>query len=197
MEPKQEVLLYAVKKAVSQYGMEYISTRNIAAAAGVSDGNIYRFYKDRDMMLHDAFILEMKPLHNWLCNKISLPDEAWGNKYVKECCRELFDGYWWELMHDPLRTGFFVMYTQSQIFKKNSLKACREMFSETADSVRCQFPDYETAERVVYNVATIIYGFAWDCLSGAATDDERSRNALFETLYNMLCMNWVKGWKER
>jgi len=110
MEPKQEKLLYAIKTAVSTYGMENVSTRNIATVAGVSDSNIYRFYKDRDVMLYEAFLLESEPLYRWIIYALDHMNESSGMVLSRAFCRKVFDFYWREMMEQPERSDFLIMY---------------------------------------------------------------------------------------
>jgi len=62
VEQRKEQLLKAVKTAAAQFGLDGATTRIISEIAGVNDAYIYRYFKDREELLAQAYKMESNEL---------------------------------------------------------------------------------------------------------------------------------------
>ena len=182
----KELLIKAVPAAVAEYGVSGVSTRNIAEIAGVSDGNIYRFFDGRDDLLCHVYKESNERLFRMVIQDIDdLRDNNRG-LHLKECTWIVLRNVWRMLLNDPDTCRFQTDYYSSCYFEKYALAFHEEKIREAAAHLSWLFRSGDDAARCIRYVFTLLYDSVKQVLDGRLPDDEETMNLVLEDLFNVL-----------
>lgn len=186
MESVKDQLINAVPAAVAMYGVAGVSTRNIADMAGVSDGNIYRFFNGRDDLIYQAYVESSERFFNMVIRYIDeLRDNDQG-LHLKDCARIIFKNIWRFLLDDPDICRFHTDYYYSRYFEKYALEYHEGRIKEVAEHLMWLFWTESDAVRCMRYIFTLVYDAAKQVTDGRLSDDEETMNIIFEDMFNML-----------
>ena len=186
-EDKRTALLQSTVRAVAKHGMKDVSTRSISGDAGINDAYIYRFFKDKEDMLMQAYFLE----HDRFLRQIGKTVEALYTGSItlpfREQCLLVFHSAWRYLIDTPNVCRFFVYYYHSPNFEKYAREGHRKQVDLIAEHIDCLFDSLEDTEDCLYALFSLLYTFALQVVNGETLDDEDTWERVSRMLYNTIC----------
>lgn len=113
-------------RAVAKYGMKDVSTRSISEDAGVNDAYIYRFFKDKEDLLAQAYLLENDKFMRHVIRRIELVQEQAALQEMRDRYCIIFHTAWRYLLDTPNVCRFFMYYYHSPNFEKYAQEAYKK-----------------------------------------------------------------------
>ena len=182
VEDKRTALLQSTVRAVAKHGMRDVSTRSISGDAGVNDAYIYRYFRDKEDMLAQAYALEHSAFMNrFLAQAKALHEIPLGLSFEEQLTMD-FRCAWRYLIDNPDVCRFFVYYYHSPNFKKYAYEGHRRQVDCLAEQMLPLFDSLEDAENCLYAVFHLLYSFTLQVVDGDLPDNEGTWNRVAKTL---------------
>ena len=116
---KKNDVVQAAMEIIAKKGFHNAPTSLIAKQANVGMGTIYRYFKNKDELIHEIFSERMALAREYALTGYD-PTSSVKARYMK-LCRNLFDF----MVNNPLDYGFFEQYVNSPYGLKQQLESMR------------------------------------------------------------------------
>lgn len=186
-DDKRQALLQSTVRAVAKYGMKDVSTRSISEDAGVNDAYIYRYFKDKEDLLAQAYLLENDKFMRYVIRQIELVQEQAALQELRERYCIIFHAAWRYLLDTPDVCRFFVYYYNSPNFEKYALVPYREQLNLLAGKIVHLFDNEEDARHCLYALFILLNSFATQVVNGELLDNADTEDRVLRTTYNAIC----------
>jgi len=183
-DEKQLALMEAAIRAVARDGLEKTTTRSIGAAAGINDAYIYRYFRDKEDLLSQAFTQVNDRMIELVLREIdrqkrSTPDDA--------CLRftRVVRVLWDALMDEPETCLFCEYYYHSASYKKYASEAHRALGRRLWNKVGERYDLNGHAEHAFYYLMESIFGFAVKAIERQTLQEEAAFAQMCSRLYEI------------
>jgi len=185
------MLVDAVKTAVAKYGVDYASTRNIAALAGVDDGHIYRFFKTRDELLLQAYITESNRFIDPIITEIEYLHNG-TRLHLEDCAELIFHKAWTYLMDNPDYCCFAVCYYHSPDFQI-ALDFHHQQLAKLTECMKWLFDSEEETVSCMYVLLSTAYDFGKQVIDGRLPNTVETEDSVSKIFYSILYNQSSRG----
>jgi len=178
-QPKREQLLEAIKTAVATYGVEGASTRIISDISGVNGGHIYRFFRDRDDMLFQAYTRESGKVTSSIAESIDAVRKDNMGLGFEDQVKVVFMKMWRMLLDNRDMCKFCLYYYHSPEFEKFAGKYHEDERDMLMRKLNYLFESEEETTKCMYAVFNQIYDFANQVLEERMPDNDETAQFCF------------------
>ena len=185
-EDKRTLLLQSTVRAVAKCGMKDVSTRSISGDAGINDAYIYRYFRDKEDMLMQAYFLENERFMRCVGKQIDAIREERERFTLEERCHLGFRCAWRYLIDNPDVCRFFVYYYHSPNFQKYAFEEHRKQVDYLAEKILHLFERLPDAEDCLYALFTLLHSFALRVLNGELPDDAETEERVFKMVFTTI-----------
>lgn len=187
VDDKRQALLQSTVRAVAKYGMKDVSTRSISEDAGVNDAYIYRYFKDKEDLLAQAYLLENDRFMRHVIRRIELVQEQAALQGIRDRYGIIFYTAWRYLLDTPDVCRFFMYYYNSPNFEKYAQEAYKEQLDLLTGKIIRLFDCAEDAKHCLYALFVLLNSFAIQVLNGELSDNAETEDRVFRMTYNAIC----------
>ncbi len=183
MQDKEVALLDAVKVAVARYGISGISTRMVGDISGVNDAYIYRFFKNKEEMLFEAYKRENGAIFKKILFEIDtnhLLEVDFASKSYK-----CFINTWDFLLQDKERLAFCVRYYHSVYFESAQAYHANQL-NQLTEKLGQFFKSEADCKFVMYAICSILYDSSYAVILGREENNPEYTHRVFKTLHSVL-----------
>lgn len=174
-------------RAVAKYGMKDVSTRSISEDAGVNDAYIYRFFKDKEDLLAQAYLLENDKFMRHVIRRIELVQEQAALQEMRDRYCIIFHTAWRYLLDTPNVCRFFMYYYHSPNFEKYAQEAYKKQLDLLTEKIIHLFNGVEDAKHCLYALFVLMNSFAIQVVNGELPDNAETEDRVFRMTYNAIC----------
>lgn len=186
-DDKRQALLRSTVRAVAKYGMKDVSTRNISGDAGVNDAYIYRYFKDKEDLLVQAYLLENDRFMRHVIRRIELVQEQAALQEMRDRYCIIFHTAWRYLLDTPNVCRFFMYYYHSPNFEKYAQEAYKKQLDLLTKKIIHLFNGVEDAKHCLYALFVLMNSFAIQVVNGELPDNAETEDRVFRMTYNAIC----------
>lgn len=187
VDDKRLALLQSTVRAVAKYGMKDVSTRSISGDAGVNDAYIYRYFKDKEDLLMQAYLLENDRFMRHVIQRIDLVRKQTVTQEQADRFRLVFNAAWRYLIDTPDVCRFFMYYYHSPNFEKYAQEEYRKQLDMIAEKIAPLFNSEEDAEHCLYALFILLNSFSHQVVNGELPDNAETEDRVFRMTYNAIC----------
>lgn len=185
-EDKKAALLSGAIRAVAHNGLENTTTRSIGAEAGIDDAYIYRFFKDKEELLCQAFLTESKKLDELVLQSMDMVRSTPTPPTFQESCRFVLGCAWKYLTGHPEISLFMIRYYHSAGFDTYAAPEFRTYLSRIIERSAGTYPLADNASVVYYHLMESLLGFAGKVAAGGIPNTDATAGAVFQQLYGIM-----------
>lgn len=178
-------LMEGAIKAVSEYGLEGLTTRSIEQQCKVKDSYIYRYFEDKEDLLKKAFIREDKTLIAVIEHYFPIMQND--KLDFKERCYSLWKPCWQYLVSRPDVCRFYVRYYYSTYFKQQAFNEHLVICETLIDKVKNAFPNNVNAEMLLHHILETMLSYGMKVALGEMDNSEDDSNMAFNFCYSVVC----------
>jgi AcrR family transcriptional regulator len=187
-DDKRQALLQSTVRAVAKYGMKDVSIRSISADAGVNDAYIYRYFKDKEDLLVQAYLLENDRFMRHVMRCIELVQEqAALQEGIRDRYCIIFHTAWRYLLDTPDVCRFFMYYYHSPNFEKYAQETYKEQLDLLAGKIIRLFDCAEDARHCLYALFVLLNSCSIQVLNGELPDNAETEDRVYRMTYNAIC----------
>lgn len=172
-------------KAVSEYGLEGLTTRSIQLYSGIKDAYIYRYFEDKedllrktfikiDLVLSSAILQELKSL-----NLVSIDEK-------QKCCK-LWRACWDYFVSNPDECKFYVRYYYSTYFQLQASSEHNEICNKILAEINPILSLDSSCQLLVNQILGTILANSIKVANGEIENSEQLKQLAFKTAYTILC----------
>lgn len=187
VDDKRQTLLQSTVRAVAKYGMKDVSTRNISGDAGVNDAYIYRYFKDKEDLLVQAYLLENDRFMRHVIRRIELVQEQAALQEMRDRYCIIFHTAWRYLLDTPNVCRFFMYYYHSPNFEKYAQEAYKKQLDLLTEKIIHLFNGVEDAKHCLYALFVLMNSFAIQVVNSELPDNAETEDRVFRMTYNAIC----------
>lgn len=187
VDDKRQALLQSTVRAVAKYGMKDVSTRNISGDAGVNDAYIYRYFKDKEDLLVQAYLLENDRFMRHVIRRIELVQEQAALQEMRDRYCIIFHTAWRYLLDTPNVCRFFMYYYHSPNFEKYAQEAYKKQLDLLTEKIIHLFNGVEDAKHCLYALFVLMNSFAIQVVNSELPDNAETEDRVFRMTYNAIC----------
>lgn len=187
VDDKRQALLQSTVRAVAKYGMKDVSTRNISGDAGVNDAYIYRYFKDKEDLLVQAYLLENDRFMRHVIRRIELIQEQAALQEMRDRYCIIFHTAWRYLLDTPNVCRFFMYYYHSPNFEKYAQEAYKKQLDLLTEKIIHLFNGVEDAKHCLYALFVLMNSFAIQVVNSELPDNAETEDRVFRMTYNAIC----------
>lgn len=187
VDDKRQALLQSTVRAVARYGMKDVSTRSISEDAGVNDAYIYRYFKDKEDLLAQAYLLENDKFMRHVIRRIELVQEQAALQEMRDRYYIIFHTAWRYLLDTPNVCRFFMYYYHSPNFEKYAQEAYKKQLDLLTEKIIHLFNGIEDAKHCLYALFVLMNSFAIQVVNGELPDNTETEDRVFRMTYNAIC----------
>ena len=179
----RQSILDAASKLISERGYQATSMSAIASMAGITPGNIYRYYKSKFELFYDV-------LDPWLNEQLTLLEERIARlSSDRDSIREIFVFMWIELPQTGNNFAFNLI--QALAIKKPEERYSRELLKASEARIgrliEAHMPDQFNVVFPAENISHLIFmshdGFV---INARLADDEDQIHLMIENFLNLI-----------
>jgi len=170
--------------AVANFGLEGLTTKQIAVAANVSENYIYRYYVDRDDLLRKTFEKLDKELFEIAKNYCVLLKEDGSS--MKERAYKYFLACWAYIADGSNKCKFYVRYYNSTFFKGETVELHKKNCDEFYYMGFANAMKEKEISIVRHSLFALLLSQAMDVANGKVKNDDTMKKAFFEVLYSLV-----------
>ena len=171
-------------KAVSEFGLEGLTTRNIEAACGVTDSYIYRYYENKEDLLRKAFIREDNTLISVIDHYFPVMQEE--KLIYRDRCYALWKPCWDYLVARPDVCKFYVRFYYSTYFKQFVSEEHLKMCEVVIDKMKTAFPKQTNIEMILHHILETLLGYGMKVATGEVDNTPENADIVFNILFNIV-----------
>lgn len=184
MKDSKTALLDAVKTTVSLYGLEDFSTRKLADTAGINNGLIYHYFKNKEDLLLTAYCRENGSIFTAITHNL---EEIHGIPFTfRDKARLSFHRTWREFLSDPDRLTFCNRYYHS-IYFNAAAEFHEEQLTILTTRLGRFFPSKESCAQTMYSLMVILYDSAQRIIGDPSLDTPEMEEMAFASCFGLLC----------
>lgn len=179
--------------AVSECGLEGLTTRSIEQYSGMKDSYIYRYFEDKEDLLKKAFLREDETFIRVIEHYFPI---MYDERYeFKERCYRLWQHCWKYLVSNPNTCKFYVRYYYSTYFKQQASEAHINLCSNLIDKVRESLPADVKTNVLLHHLLETMLNCGIKVALGETDDTDEYSMTTFDFCFNIInaCMNSDKA----
>lgn len=171
-------------KAVSEHGLEGLTTRSIEQQCKLKDSYIYRYFEDKEDLLKKSFIKEDTTL-------IAVIEHYFPIMYddklsFKDRCYSLWQPCWQYLVSRPDVCRFYVRYYYSTYFKEQAVSEHLKICSTLIDKMRDAFPDSVNVEMISHHILETMLSYGMKVSMGDMENSPKTSDSIFTIIYSLI-----------
>lgn len=172
-------------KAVSEYGLEGLTTRSIQLYGGIKDAYIYRYFEDKEDLLRKTFIkidlaLSSAILHELKGLNLVSVDEK------QKCCR-LWRACWDYFVSNPDECKFYVRYYYSTYFQLQVSAEHNDLCNKILVEINPNLSSDSYCRMLVNQILDTILANSIKVANGEIENSEQTIQLAFKATYTLLC----------
>lgn len=183
---KRQALLQSTVQAVAKHGMKDVSTRSISGAAGINDAYIYRYFKDKEDMLVQAYLMENEKFMRHVLRHLEKIQLQMDVMPFEDRFRYVLHIAWRYLLDTPDVCRFFMYYYHSPSFEKYAQEAYRAQMDLLAGKLTHLFNSLEDARHCLYTLYVLLISFAIQAATNEVPDNAETEERAIRTVYNAI-----------
>lgn len=172
-------------KAVSEYGLEGLTTRSIQLYSGIKDAYIYRYFEDKEDLLRKTFIKIDIALSN------AITDESKGLNISsvgeKQKCSALWRACWNYFVSHPDECKFYVRYYYSTYFQSQAAAEHNDLCKNLLLAINSALSWDGSCRMVVNQILDTILSNSVKVANGELENSEQTTELAFKAAYTILC----------
>ena len=172
-------------KAVSEYGLEGLTTRSIEQQCKLKDSYIYRYFEDKEDLLRKAFIKEDKTLIGVIEHYFPVMQDK--KTEYRERCYSLWKPCWQYLVSSPDVCRFYVRYYFSTFFKQQVFNEHLEVCANLIDKLKNTFPENVNVEMLLHHILETMLTYGMKVALGEMEDTKENSVMAFNFCYSVIC----------
>lgn len=178
-------LMEGAIKAVSEYGLEGLTTRSIEQQCGLKDSYIYRYFEDKEDLLKKAFLKEDTTLISVIDHYFPIMQNA--ELDFRERCFNLWKPCWEYLVARPDVCRFYVRYYYSTYFKQRASNEHLKLCEGLVEKMKTAFPTEVKAEMVLHHILETMLAYGMKVALGEMENTVETSQIAFSFCYSVVC----------
>lgn len=171
-------------KAVSELGLEGLTTRGIEKYSGLKDSYIYRYFEDKEDLLHKAFMREDEAFIRTVEHYFPMMHD---DKYkFKERCYRLWNQCWQYLIVNADTCKFYVRYYYSTYFKQRVSETHTMLCENLVEMLSKYFPEEVNVSLLLHHLLEMTLNSCMKVVLGEIEDTEEYSRTTFEYCFKII-----------
>ncbi len=171
-------------KAVSELGLEGLTTRGIEKYSGLKDSYIYRYFEDKEDLLQRAFMREDEAFIRTVEHYFPMMHN---HKYeFKERCYRLWNQCWQYLIVNPDTCKFYVRYYYSTYFRQRMLDTHTALCSDLVEMLSRYFPEEINTKLLLHHLLETMLNSSMKVALEEVDDTEEYSRTTFEYCFRII-----------
>ena len=182
---KNRTKLYeGIIKAVSECGLEGLTTRSIEQYSGLKDAYIYRYFENKEDLLKRAFIREDEALIRVIEHYFPILEDE--NLSFRDRCFSLWQPCWQYLISRPDVCRFYVRYYYSTYFKEKALSDHLRICDNLVEKVVSAFSKNVNVKMLLHHLLETMLMYAMKIAVGEAVNDDAFSLMVFNFCFSVI-----------
>lgn len=153
----------------------------------MNDAYIYRYFKDKEDLLVQAYLLENDRFMHHVIRRIELVQEQAALQEMRDRYCIIFHTAWRYLLDTPNVCRFFMYYYHSPNFEKYAQEAYKKQLDLLTEKIIHLFNGVEDAKHCLYALFVLMNSFAIQVVNSELPDNAETEDRVFRMTYNAIC----------
>ena len=187
VQQMRQVFLDSAVRIVARDGMEKVTTKSIAAEAGLNEAYIYKCFSGKDDLLSEAFLMEDSRFSTFLRSTLPVmhtPGLPWKLRaYI------LWKRSWEHILAIPDDCGFYIRYYYSASCRAHAYEAHLAYYKPLIEKTSKTFRPGTNMDMLIHQIFSTMLFFASRVLGGEMENSEETTRWTFEQVYSFVVPN--------
>lgn len=183
------ILMDSAVHAAARDGLENTTTRSIGCAAGLPDSYIYRYFRDKNDLLEQAYIRAMQSFYQVILRKIQHLREQERNFEPEQYCRLIWQDVWDFLMENPDICRFCIYYHYSPNYHSLAQEKDTYYRCKMAEILSPEFFNSVEIPLLLDMLFAIMFFMAVQVVDGKLPKNEQTDEMAFNQIYTAISAN--------